>query len=456
MKESHNHLEKTPFWNNDFTRLKELISQGKLEIVHLISTPRSSSTALERALSNSPDIDFQVNDVWADFDGPERETNVYESLLQKVEAALKMKNNVRVVMKDIADYIPPGEAFSRMQELTQHTIVLVRNPLLQMESLMNSMAKSLAADSVIVGNKTMDRYAQDKGFTSWEVMRETLTQTKDFSLYEEVFAVYFPTNQEIHNSSELRLAILSNLNEETVRAIGYDSLDTFAQRHSFSTWELLISAAKTKSSLLETLDPLLFDYVFQCRITGWDALQQHMNTLTAEGNDNVTYIDSTLYRAAPQYYLQQLAESTDISYSDTLVDWSNSGKTFDPGAPEAIAFYQKVVDSTGVSPPYERPISLSSFPDFIQAHLKDVGGALSTYFTTLEKVLAQVDTADVVALLDTKITDRTLRDTDPIFAFFIFAILDNATEMESLLEAYPTFTDIFNTIQLIKEQKETI
>jgi hypothetical protein len=430
----------------DFVQLKEMVDAGQLKLIHIISTPRSSSTALERALYQSPNVDGQINDVWADYDSEDREGLVYRSILEKVRAIQQrtpQKNSVQVIVKSIADYIPPGLAFERMTDLAQNTVFLVRNPLLQMESMMRVMAEAVASDSVVVGGVSMDEYARHKGYTDWLSMQSEVNQQKRYFEYEEIFAVSFPADQEIHQTVAMKLPILEILSEISVQELGFDTLDTYARVHNYLDWESLLVQVKRTPALLDDFHDV-WRSVFACRITGWEALGQHVKVMERAGRP-FEVVDSTTYRAQPANYLKSLAESLAIAFGEEILDWEASHKAFDPGDDEGVSYYQKVIDSSGVQPPTERPISLDHFPRFIQAHLLDRGGAFEVYVSLLNKLASQISQDKLSDLLATSVDGAELQAIDPVFAYTLLSLKNDPTRAK-IANRHPEFMPVFAII----------
>src|SRR5687767_5943247 len=128
-----------------YEALEARVEADALRLVSIIAPPRSSSTALERLLLESPDADGQFNEPWSLLDSPERERHAYDVLLERVEAleAKTPRRPLTVVVKNIADYIPPGECFERWMALARLQLFLVRNPLLCIESLVNMVVQDV-------------------------------------------------------------------------------------------------------------------------------------------------------------------------------------------------------------------------------------------------------------------------------------------------------------------------
>src|SRR5689334_5002192 len=254
-------------FSDHYSQLIDWVKSGRLEIIFIISTPRSSSTALERALSNSPDIDIQINDPWSLYDDEDRELKTYQYILDKVRPLVESKKKVRVLIKNVADYIPPGESWRRQLDLNKHTIFLVRNPLLALESLMQIMAKSISPEAYVFPKVSMDEYAQQKGYGGWEDMQDQVIKSRNYLPLEDVYREYFPHEQQIHKSQIMRISVLGNLSENVIKDLGYSSLDDYARSKDYESWKSVLNDMENNPQKFDKIQDLL-ERIFLCRITG--------------------------------------------------------------------------------------------------------------------------------------------------------------------------------------------
>lgn len=433
-----------------YSKLLELVRSNQIEIIHVLSTPRSSSTALERALYQSDAVDLQINDAWANYDTEDREQKTYEHMLLEIKNNLRAGEKIKVIIKSVADYIPPGEAFERMCDLSSHTILLTRNPLLQMESMMKIMAESIGSDEVIVNNLTMNQYAQNLGYENWQAMRTRVNQQKSYAAYESIYAVFFPSEQKIHSSAAMRSPILHNIQESVIKRTGFDSKDAYAAAHGYRNWQHFLASVDERPELLDDHAELL-EAIFLCRITGWDAMLQHMSQLDGSKH-SYTVIDSTMFRALPEEYLTRLAGRAGLTYSEQVVDWSRKSKTFVPGDDEGVSYYQKVIESSGVQPPVEVPITIEQFPLFIQEHLTEVGGAFSTYLLLIKKHLDEFGDTQVRDLIKVDVNGTALQEIDPVFTYALLAGVEHLSmDQQRVRNTQPRYAKEFELIDSLSK-----
>lgn len=159
-----------------YPKLKHAVKSGKLKIFFLVSPPRSSSTALERAISQSPSIDLQINDPWAIYETDDKEEQTYNYIWSRINPLLLSQETITLLIKNVADYIPPGDFWKRQQQLVAHTIFLIRNPFLSLESLikieMNPSPEILRTGDYRSLEEPLKNKFLDCRTTGWEALWE--------------------------------------------------------------------------------------------------------------------------------------------------------------------------------------------------------------------------------------------------------------------------------------------
>lgn len=413
-----------------YNEIRGLVDSNRLEIIAITAPARSSSTALERAISNSPDIDLQINDPWAIYE-EDREANTYAYIRERINEHGLQKPTTRVLVKNIADYIPPGEVWMRHLELTKFNIFLIRNPFLNMDSLMSVMAKSINSGDRILDGQTMDEYAQKYGFNNWLEMQNAVNISKDFTKYEDVFIKYFPDEQTIHHQPQMQIPVLTNIPLATILKLGFSSFDQYAQIKNFGNWDEMLHAVQKNHELLNQYSDI-FKIAFQTRITGWEALFQHIK-VTKNSLRPHMIIDSTLYRADPAHVLQQVSRRAGIQFSDSIVDWRNS-KEFNTDYDGDVPYYEKVATSLNIQPPIEAPISLSQFPKFIQQALIEPNGILKQYSELLREAAENIEGLQPSNVVTIDIEGKNLLAIDPLFSYILLATTQGDKDLLKQLE----------------------
>ena len=99
------------------------MNNGQLEITLIDALPGTCSTALERALTQSPDVDFQIHEPF--YYGPVTGLHIILSKLQQAE-----KWPAHIVIKEMSNFLDG----TCLPEIAQRQIMLFRNPLSQVFS----------------------------------------------------------------------------------------------------------------------------------------------------------------------------------------------------------------------------------------------------------------------------------------------------------------------------------
>ncbi|MBI1215822.1 MAG: hypothetical protein GC185_08400 [Alphaproteobacteria bacterium] len=368
--------------HSSYTALLEQVKSGQLRVISLLAPARSSSTALERALLESPSVDLQVNDPWALYDEAAREPKTYDYILDRVMTS-DGTGNKTVLIKNVADYIPPGECWERWCALADAHVFLIRNPLLTLQSLFRMLVRHYSGDQVVVEPVTLDEYARRHGFGDWAALKADLSSGTDFTAHEELFRAFFTRDQQIHREPVMYVPVL--------QAAG------------------------------EGASP---EEVFAYRISGWEALGEHFrHSCSIVPAGKMTVMDSTLFRAEPQKAMRFLTLRLGLVYAEGMSAWQEgagkegTGKGFTTDYDGAVPYYDRVLNAHKIEPPTEVPPPVEAFPPFFRRHLEGKGGAFDIY----REMLAELDRHFI---REFELTEE-LKRTDPFFA-------ENVTRLKGL------------------------
>ena len=390
-----------------------------LRLISLLAPARSSSTALERALSGSPDIQLQVNDPFAIYDDAAREEKTYQYILDRLDGH---DGKVTALVKNVADYIPPGAAWLRWRDLCDGHIFLIRNPLLTMHSLFKMMVRHGDAAE-------LDSYARDTGYADGAALQQSLAEGDDFSRQGALYGMLFTRDQKIHRDRVMQIPVLLHLSEETAQDAGYASLDALATSVGDKNWTATRERLQNPDASLAGFDSVLAR-IFACRITGWEALYQHFTA-----TPDAIVMDSTMFRSEPEPAMKSLSGSLGIRYTDSMRAWQDAGKAFTTDYDGDVPYYDRVVKSQRVDPPTEKPVPLDAFPPQFQHHLAGKGGCLDIYL----RMMAKIDPAFVASFALT----GELQTTDPVFATAFSTVFG----LEPVASADPAFADVADIIK---------
>lgn len=133
------------FIMSEFDTLSSLVEAGELKIINMIGIPRSVSTALGRALNETPDDSIFVNEP---FNRTNRSLEVScGQILESVRPKLDhIDRPLTLITKNMATYIDT-QYFVRLNDISSHTIFSVRNPLIQIGSLVTRIANDLSIET---------------------------------------------------------------------------------------------------------------------------------------------------------------------------------------------------------------------------------------------------------------------------------------------------------------------
>lgn len=165
------------------SRLRDLVESGQLILSIINSLPRSLSTALERSLVESPNIDGQLHEPFT-FRRNDFESGCYEIL----QRAIRLFNSVarrpiHLLLKTMT-YNTSREHFSNLLHLADNAVTLVRNPQSQLHSLLlayQEMNQDVSHDRAISARSlacqqrfAADDFATTVGHPGWQSLHEDL------------------------------------------------------------------------------------------------------------------------------------------------------------------------------------------------------------------------------------------------------------------------------------------
>ena len=128
----------------NFERLQDRVSDGSLRVVHVEAIPRSVSTALSRALNESDGPSVYVNEP---FNRMKHDIDAAAGhLLDAADPILRSTSDrVTVVTKNMARNLSP-DIFERWMTVSDSVAWSVRDPLVQIGSLLTRIANDIAVE----------------------------------------------------------------------------------------------------------------------------------------------------------------------------------------------------------------------------------------------------------------------------------------------------------------------
>ena len=127
---------------NSKSKLESLLVESEdLNLINIVSVPRSMSTMLGRLLCQGAEGSIFINE-------PFNRNNIdielaSERILESIDKLGSYSGKKQIVLKNMATYLT-DEAFSFITELSHKTIYSVRDPIFQIGSLVTRMANDLA------------------------------------------------------------------------------------------------------------------------------------------------------------------------------------------------------------------------------------------------------------------------------------------------------------------------
>lgn len=122
---------------NTLHKLRQLVSQGHLQITHILAPPRTMSTILEVALSQA--VHSQIHEPFRKITKRKNIQRGFETILLRVEELRQMHAGpIQIVIKDISEFTPAE--WAAWMPLVQNFVFVVREPHLQTRSLIKLSA----------------------------------------------------------------------------------------------------------------------------------------------------------------------------------------------------------------------------------------------------------------------------------------------------------------------------
>ena len=420
---------------SNYLQLKEKVEGGEVRILGIVSPPRVVSTALEILLVESPDVDGQINEPFhLSLNGHDdaqdlgarncAEERAYGDVLRRVEEiqAETGKKNVTIVMKEMAKNVAPGAQMERWLSVTDKQVVLARNPLSNVESLIKRLSSLIEGRPDLV-NVDLNKYAFDQGYKDetgegnhWRSLLADAHKRRDYRVLGPVLESFFPRTNLYRNDPDMMSAYLDIACDEDASSAGFESLDDFAVQNGFSSWQDM----RKNQDDLKAFGPVL-DILFAFRNAGWESIDEHLPMMDAP-----IVVDTTILRARPKEVLEQLTALLGIAYDSHMVDgWSQSnGNKFDRGHGKTghSVFIGKALESNKLNLPQEHPISAGNFPPQFRDYILET--AMPVYLSVLShtRLIGPVVSSDLQELLDTEVEEGTaLEDRDPVFAYALIS-----------------------------------
>ena len=385
---------------NFYLAIKEEIEAGNLTLICIISPARAGSTLMMNVLAQSPSIHSFINQPFhLTYSHPytppiSREEMAYGRIWKKYQQVKEITNQktVTIILKCMARNLGIGQQLLRFMGLVKTSILLIRNPVLTVESLLKAQVLVIE-DMPEASPIDLEEYAAQKEVVNhiphrsyWSELRDFILETKRYHLISDVLA-------------ETLAFIELNRYESTMVDDYQRDLEVYGDRDFFAlSW------------------------------TGWNNMQTVYECCLVE-NKNYFVVDSTIFRCLPEEIGQRICQKLDVVYSPHMVrNWSAINESVVDDDIIQVSWmkvcYNKVSNSLEVYPPKESPIEIDLFPAIYQQHISET--AYPNYLTMLgdRHTLRPQDRLETHMLLNIPITENgdNLRSVDPIFTEALLSI----------------------------------
>lgn len=130
---------------SELSRLQERVADGSIRIINMVGVPRSVSTALGRSLNETNELSVFINEP---FNRNNRDIEVAaSSVLRVVDPMLDtLDSPLAVITKNMSTYLSP-EVYKELSELSDGEVWCIRDPLIQMGSLVTRIANDIAVET---------------------------------------------------------------------------------------------------------------------------------------------------------------------------------------------------------------------------------------------------------------------------------------------------------------------
>ncbi|MBI3337631.1 MAG: hypothetical protein HY005_03390 [Candidatus Staskawiczbacteria bacterium] len=345
-----------------YEKLKSLIDSKRLSLILMVAPPRTNSSLVEHAMGNSPDIKHECHEPFLGdrkegFNSDQGYKQIYDSI--GGDLFEQSKESTTVAVKEMSQWIGINDEYKNLIELTNSPVlILIRNPLLSVESRMRRVLSTLDMRINLDFQRWLLNYvAKKEGFVSWEYFLNYLIQRENKNHLS-----FLRDNEGLLRLYDTALLTIQN-----------ELLDYMAKKDGYVNWRELIS-----KKLYTEKDFKYFGDIFKVNTrrvgfkeTEFKKLDDQVKYL--ESNRKSYYVvDTTDLRAIPDIIIKEICRRMHISYSLKMIDWGTEPVNFytEQNQEFELVWYDTLYASTKIKPPIDIPLTLSMFPDFVQMYLK--------------------------------------------------------------------------------------
>lgn len=151
-----------------YDKLKDFSDSGRLSLLLMIAPPRTNSSLVEHVVGNSPDVQHECHEPFLNarkenFDPEEGYKQIYDSI--GGEDFERSGKTTSVAVKEMSHWINVDHEYKRLTELAKKPVlILIRNPLLSVESRIRRVLVTLDMRSSIALQRQNEIYRSDLCF----------------------------------------------------------------------------------------------------------------------------------------------------------------------------------------------------------------------------------------------------------------------------------------------------
>lgn len=350
--------------NKYFNLLKKLAEEEKLNIFFIVAPPRSTSTLIEYILGLSIDIDLICHEPFIgarkeDFDPEVGYKNIYEKI--GGDRFLNSTENKTLLIKEMSQFLD-SKVHNKLFSLTKNKIIiLIRNPLLTVESRIRRILKSLnLRPGLSLQQYLLDFFAKEDGFKNFNdglktlnfglVLKNVILKAAELDLKSN--DIYISPRIEIHKFL----------------------LDNYAVRFNYLNWNDIV-----EQKAYHEYDYNFFEEILKLNShRNFFEEREFLNLLNLIEYFNTSskkYIiyDATDIRIEPELYVKNICSNIGISFSKDMINWSRK-VTIDTNQNKKHEkiWYQELYQSSEIKKPVEIPRDISVLPSFMQKYILNV------------------------------------------------------------------------------------
>jgi len=346
--------------------LRGRVAAGELRLILLLSPPRTGSTVLANALAGRFQVDALLTEPAAQQNLP-RDDRVQETFKLIAGTASDLASRASslrpavVLVKEISQHIGPDNEWRAWRGLFEKTLVLVRSPILALESLIVMMLGlvELMSGDAAQPERWLTRAAQGDwpaaAVGSWSSFIAHLKQTREFRCLDEERLRSFWNQNPIFGMGSLQLDVWANEARHGRLRYAPDEIQPYAG---------------TPASSLATL-PADLRRPFDDRQFGWSALRDLWEN-TPTGDASLAFVDFASVQDDPGRRLDAIGEFFAVAPRAPDGPRLLSRSAYDTiGEAYRELLFGEARARPAIAPGTRAPLSIECFPPFLQAQLRD-------------------------------------------------------------------------------------